>query len=75
MNTKKNPAKKRAYKKRKNLLPLVEERTPELVPVKVTNKDTEVECLATICSILDNFNPDQRKRTLEYICGKYYDFS
>lgn len=39
------------------------------------NKDTEIECLATICSIIDNWSPEQRKRNLEYICGKYYDFS
>ena len=75
MNTKKKPAKKRAYRKRTNIMPVKETTIPDLVPVKVTNKDTEVEALAAICSIFDNWNPEQRKRNLEYIAGKYYDFS
>lgn len=75
MNTKKKSAKKRAYKKRANIMPVKEVTIPDLVPVKSTNKDTEIECLVAICSIIDNWTPEQRKRNIEYICGKYYDFS
>ena len=75
MNTKKKPAKKRAYKKRANIMPVKETTILDLVPVKVTNKDTEVESLALICSIVANWSQEQRNRNLEYICGKYYDFS
>lgn len=71
--SKKQPAKKRAYKKRKNLAP-EKNGNIELVPVKLTNKDTEVESLAAICSIFDNWNEDQKRRNLTYLCGRYYDF-
>jgi len=46
-----------------------------VMEVKSPKRDTEVASLAAICSILDNWTPEQRKRNLEYICGKYYDFS
>lgn len=46
-----------------------------LMEVKAPKRDTEVASLAAICSILDNWSPEQRKRNLEYIVGKYYDFS
>lgn len=71
--SKKQPAKKRAYKKRKNLAP-VKNGNIELVPVKLTNKDTEVESLAAICSIFDNWDEEQKRRNLTYLCGRYYDF-
>lgn len=70
---KKQPVKKRAYKKRKNLAP-VKNGNIELVPVKLTNKDTEVESLAAICSIFDNWDEEQKRRNLTYLCGRYYDF-
>lgn len=71
---KKQPVKKRAYRKRKNIAPVEKETTNELVPVRLTNKDTEVESLAAICSIFDNWNDDQKRRNLTYLCGRYYDF-
>lgn len=71
--SKNQPAKKRAYKRRTNIAP-TEKGNPELVPVKLTNKDTEVESLAAICSIFDNWNDDQKRRNLTYLCGRYYDF-
>jgi hypothetical protein len=46
----------------------------EMVPVVATNKDTEVESLAAICSIFDNWNNEQKQRNLKYLCGRYYDF-
>lgn len=70
---KEQPTKKRAYKKRKNIVPK-EKQSNGLLPVKITNKDTEVESLAAICSIFDNWNEDQKRRNLTYLCGRYYDF-
>lgn len=72
MQPKKIP-KKRAYKKRKNITP-TEKANSNLIPVKLTNKDTEVESLAAICSIFDNWNEEQKRRNLTYLCGRYYDF-
>lgn len=74
MATKKQPAKKRAYRKRKNIAPVEKETTKQLVPVKLTNKDTEIEQLTVICSMMDNFNPEQKQRILKFLCGRYYDF-
>lgn len=75
MANKKQPAKKIAYKKRKNIS-RIEIESKGLAPAKVTNKDTEVEllCLKTICSIFDNWNEEQKRRNLTYLCGLYYDF-
>lgn len=71
--SKKQPAKKRAYKKRKNISQPQKDKL-ELVPVKITNKDTEVESLAAICSIFYNWDEEQKRRNLTYLCGRYYDF-
>lgn len=74
-STKKQPAKKRPYKKRTNLTKIKNNDLSELAtPIKVTNKDTEVESLALICSIFDNWNHEQKQRNLKYLCGRYYDF-
>lgn len=73
MQKKKQPAKKRAYKKRKNILP-TEKSISNLAPVTLTNKDTEIESLTAICSIMDNFNNEQKQRVLKFLCGRYYDF-
>lgn len=70
---KEQPAKKKAYKKRKNIAPK-EGQSEGILPVKFTNKDTEVESLAAICSIFDNWNEEQKRRNLTYLCGRYYDF-
>lgn len=74
MATKKQPVKKRAYKKRKNIVPVEKETPNKDVPVKLTNKDTEIEQLAAICSMMDNFNHEQKQRVLKFLCGRYYDF-
>lgn len=80
-STKKQPVKKRAYIKHAakwtkkdhanaiNDLQLVE---PSFIPV---SKDTEIECLNTMCSMMSNFSQEQRNRTLQFLVGKYYDFS
>lgn len=72
---KKQPAKKRAYKKRGNVTsksPV--EQTFAPLNLMATNKDTEVESLAAICSIFDNWDEEQKRRNLTYLCGRYYDF-
>lgn len=77
---KKQPVKKRAYKKRKNILKSETITIPntdssEWIPkVKATNKDTEVESLVLICSIFDNWSMEQKQRNLKYIVGRYCDF-
>lgn len=73
MQKKKQPAKKKAYGKRK-YTPPVEAEIKEFVSLKSTNKDTEIEQLAAICSMMDNFNLEQKQRILKFLCGRYYDF-
>lgn len=49
----------------------------ELLPTPTEpapQKDTEVQSLAAICSLMDNFNPEQKQRVLKFLCGRYYDF-
>lgn len=74
MANKKQPAKKRAYKKRKNIAPVEKETPNQLVPAVITNKDTEIEQLTVICSMMDNFTTEQKQRILKFLCGRYYDF-
>jgi hypothetical protein len=81
MKSKKQPAKKkkvgRPVKKsaRKKKQPReVTLSNYQMVPVVATNKDTEVESLAAICSIFDNWSTEQKERNLKYLCGRYYDF-
>lgn len=80
MQKKKLPAKKRAYKKKSPKWTLEDTkntiRNIELLelPKPTANKDTEVESLAAICSIFDNWNDEQKRRNLTYLCGRYYDF-
>lgn len=79
-STKKHPAKKRAYVKKsakwtkkdsKNAIQAIELLHP---PKPVIKKDTEIEQLTAICSMMDNFNPEQKQRILKFLCGRYYDF-
>jgi hypothetical protein len=37
-------------------------------------KDNEIELLAAIISIFDNWDTEQRSRNLKYIASRYYDF-
>lgn len=80
MANKKQPAKKRAYVKKSAKWTKGDARNAihniELLewPKSAANKDTEVESLAAICSIFDNWNEDQKRRNLTYLCGRYYDF-
>jgi hypothetical protein len=82
---KKIPAKKRAYVKKsdkwtrgqtisaiKNNKAAMELTKPG-DPIN-PKKDTEVESLALICSIFDNWNQEQKTRHLKYLFGRYYDF-
>jgi len=66
---KKQPAKKRAYVKKSDKW--TRGQTDDQINPK---KDTEVESLALICSIFDNWNQEQKTRHLKYLCGRYYDF-
>lgn len=73
---KKQPAKKRAYKKRANKSTTFNnaDSSEWVPPIKTENKDTEVESLAAICSIFDSWDDEQKRRNLTYLCGRYYDF-
>lgn len=66
MANKKQPAKKRAYKKRAAKLVPPEPLQPD--------KDNEVMLLATIISIFDNWSHEQKQRNLKYLASRYYDF-
>lgn len=69
MNKKKQQPVKRKYVKKAAKLNLV---TP--TPIQ-EQKDMEIAELTQICSIISNWTPEQRKRNLEYLAAKYYDFS
>lgn len=78
--TKKQPAKKKLGRpakkapRKKSQLKEITLSNYEIVPMKATSKDTEVESLAAICSMFDNWNEEQKRRNLKYLCGRYYDF-
>jgi hypothetical protein len=65
MNKKKQQPVKRAYTKKAILVPPA---PPE------PDKDNEVELLAAIISIFDNWDSEQRSRNLKYLASRYYDF-
>jgi hypothetical protein len=67
---KKKAAKKRAYN-RKPKTDIIEN---VRFPIVVQKKDTEIEELAALCSIMDNFTTEQKQRVLKFLCGRYYDF-
>jgi len=76
---KKQPAKKRAYVKKSTKWTKEDHKKAIsnlqfVEPAKITSKDTEVESLALICSIFDNWTMEQKQRNLKYIVGRYYDF-
>lgn len=81
--SKQQPAKKRGRPAKKKVNPIgkplhqvtLSNYEVGFKPIQATNKDTEVECLTAMCSILSNFTQDQRNRTLQFLVGKYYDFS
>lgn len=68
MANKKQPVKKRAYKKKADKWALV---APELKPAE---KDMEIAELAQVISIFSNWNHEQKQRNLKYLCAKFYDF-
>lgn len=77
--SKKQPVKKRAYKKKSTKWTKSDSvkaiRNLQLLePTVAPKKDTEVESLVAICSIFDNWNNEQKQRNLKYLCGRYYDF-
>lgn len=79
MATKKQPAKKRVYIKKAEKWTKGDTKSARNIKhlepqIKATNKDTEIESLATICSIFDNWTDEQKRRHLTYLCGRYYDF-
>jgi hypothetical protein len=61
-NQKKKPAKKRSYNRKPRLI--------ESLP-KPEDKDTEVETLALMCSVIDNWDAAQKNRNLNFIFSKY----
>lgn len=65
---------KKAAKKKMAQVKEVNLANYQMVSVVATNKDTEVESLAAICSIFDNWSTEQKQRNLKYLCGRYYDF-
>jgi len=77
--SKKQPAKKRSYKKRSNLAKkektiIANADSSELVPLlKPAKRDTEIQELAAICSIIENWNEDQKTRNLTFILSRYKD--
>lgn len=69
------PVKKKAAKKRTNNgKPKADIIENVRFPIVVQKKDTEIEELAALCSIMDNFTPEQKQRVLKFLCGRYYDF-
>lgn len=78
----KQPVKKRAYKKKANLLS--KEKTdftntdssgwlplPEINAIK---KDTEIQELAAVVSIFDNWTEDQKTRIIRFLASKYWEY-
>lgn len=65
MPVKKKAAKKRSYNRKPRLI------KPE--PVE-PEKDLEIELLATLCSVIDNWTPEQRRRNLTFITSKYSEY-
>jgi hypothetical protein len=65
---KRQPAKKRTYARRAIKSNVIDP------PNTTIKKDTEIEELTTICSIMDNFTSEQKQRVLKFLCGRYYDF-
>lgn len=43
-------------------------------PVSDPKKDNEIELLAAIISIFDNWDHEQKQRNLKYLASRYYDF-
>lgn len=62
MKGKKHAPKKRAYN-----------RKPKLVEplAKPEEKDNELELLALMCSVVDNWDDSQKKRNLQFLFSKY----
>lgn len=79
---KKQPAKKRGRPVKKKVSPKNHDLSISEIdsaggwePVPVNNKpDTEIESLATICSIMDNFDPDQKTRNIRFLASRYWDY-
>lgn len=58
-------AKKRPYKRKEKLVPILNKDTP---------KDNEVDLLMAIIIIFENWDNEQRSRALKYLASRYYDF-
>lgn len=60
--SKERPVKKRAYKKSTKLVsPLP----------KPEEKDNEIEILALVCSVVENWDESQKRRNLQFLFSKY----
>jgi hypothetical protein len=62
---KQHPAKRKYTKKTAKLV------KPDPVDEEL---DTELKLLALMCSVLDNWTPEQKKRNLQFINSKYLDY-
>lgn len=80
MTNKKTTSKKRVYVKKaakwtkkgnENAIENIELVKPAVLSRK---KDNELQELTEICSIFDNWTPEQKRRNLQFLCGRYYDF-
>lgn len=73
---KKQPAKKRGRPAKKTIKPKrkITLQNYEIVPIPAAQKDTELQSLTQICSMMDNFSSEQKQRILKFLCGRYYDF-
>lgn len=69
-STKKQPAKKRG-RPAKHEITL---HNYELTPVIHTKKDTEIEALAAVISIFDNWDEDQKTRNIRFLASKYWEY-
>lgn len=72
---KKQPRKKRVYVKKKASPKWVEEDSRNYdKPKEPLKKDTELEELAAVVSIFDNWNGDQKTRNIRFLASKYWDY-
>lgn len=78
--TKKQPAKKRAYKKtsakwtKKDSKKAIENIQFVEPSFPITKKDSELQELAAVVSIFDNWTEDQKTRNIRFLASKYWEY-